>query len=129
MSLFDKIDEKIKHWLLDCVDASEEYIKYMHKAAVYEEAYYKICKEAAKVCRSYEKLKSAYEEPFQVITAEIPSTTAPWYEDSEFSSALWSELKSKEVVVFSEDADKKYASIVVSSKEKVNDISGQCSDN
>lgn len=129
MSLFDKIDGKIKRWLLDCVDASEEYTKYEHEAAAYIEAYKKLSKAASETCRSYEKLKRTYEASPRIITVKIPSTTAPWYEDAEFSSALWSELKSKEVVAFSEDADKKYASIVVLSEEKVNDISGQCSDN
>lgn len=110
MSLFNKIDEKIKHWLLDCVDASEEYTEYKRKAEVFEEAYNKLSKESANLVRKYERMLHG---SCSSITVAIPATMAPWYEDEKFSKLIWDELKSKDKVAFFEDNDKKYAGITV----------------
>lgn len=96
MSLFTKIDDGVKHWLMDCfdlVDGSE----YRDTVKKYEQ-----CN------RSLQKVR----DRLRTVCAAIPSTTAPWYEDKEFAAKMWEVLKDEYIVV-RECANEKVAMITV----------------
>lgn len=93
MSIFRKIENAIKNWLLDCFDAvdGEEY-----RRAVY-----------AGDC--WNKRANDMTRRLRAVTVSIPSTMAPWYEDEMFSRKLWDEIRT--YVDTDENDDQKYATV------------------
>ena len=114
MSLFEKIDNKVRNWLLDCFDVMDTWNDLVESTKSVQEK----CDETMKVC------KTAMDavDKIQYVTVSIPATWAPWYEDEKFSRLLWDKLKADCITMY-EDGDRKYASIAVMPREALNDLS------
>lgn len=122
MSLLEKIDKKVKAWLLDCfdvVDAGEHF----SDIAKLTETVKSIQKEYDEVMKVYKSATNAIEKiQAQYITVSIPVTWAPWYEDEKFSRLLWDKLKPDYITMY-EDGDRKYAMAAVVPTGVINDLS------
>lgn len=120
MNLLEKIDKKVRNWLLDCFDVVDagEHSSEITKLVGTIESMQEKCDEVTKVC------KPAVDaiEKMQYVTVSIPATWAPWYEDEKFSRLLWDKLKA-DCITMCEDGDRKYASIAVMPKEALSDLS------
>lgn len=105
MNVFEKMDERVKHWLMDCFDLVD--------GKVYRE----VMQDFVSLAKEAKSVLSAV----TVLHVGIPATTAPWYEDATFSEKVWGALKDKYVSI--EDCgDKMVATIIVMDKDGVDDI-------
>lgn len=96
MNLLKKIDDGVKHWLMDCFDLVDG-TEYRDVIKKYEQSNLTLQKVRGRL---------------GTVCAAIPATTAPWYEDKEFAAKMWEILKDKYIVV-RECANEKVAMITV----------------
>lgn len=95
-SIFDKVDNKVKHWLMECFDLVEG------------EVYRELESDYIELATSSKRIIDAT----TVLYVSIPATVAPWYENVEFSTKIWDELKEKYVRIAEID-DQKVATVIV----------------
>ena len=120
MSLFKRVNKKVRGWVLNHFNAvdADGYFRNLANAVESMKSMQEKCDELVRACRAdIDTVKK-----IQHVTVSIPATWAPWYEDEKFSRLLWDKLKA-DYVMMHEDGDRKYASIAVIPKEALRDLS------